>query len=188
VSNPGESPDEEAAEAAQALIDLLASRVLHLACAESCTGGIIAGLITEIPGASDVLWGGVVAYSNECKERLLGVSPETLARFGAVSRETARSMAEGMLAASNAELSLAVTGIAGPGGGSVEKPVGLVWFAWASSDGRCFETSERFAGDRREVRIKAAKRALTGAAQFVAAGMKAVGSPGHQEPGRGDRY
>ena len=104
---------------------------LMAATAESCTGGLIAALLTEIPGASAVLERGFVVYSNAAKQDLLGVSAETLARYGAVSAETARAMAEGALGASRAEVAVSVTGVAGPDGGSVEKPVGLVHFACA---------------------------------------------------------
>jgi nicotinamide-nucleotide amidase len=104
---------------------------LMAATAESCTGGLIAALLTEIPGSSAVLERGFVVYSNAAKQDLLGVSAETLARYGAVSAETARAMAEGALGASRAEVAVSVTGVAGPDGRSAEKPVGLVHFACA---------------------------------------------------------
>jgi nicotinamide-nucleotide amidase len=104
---------------------------LMAASAESCTGGLIAALLTEIPGSSAVLERGFVVYSNAAKQDLLGVSAETLARYGAVSAETARAMAEGALGASRAEVAVSVTGVAGPDGRSAEKPVGLVHFACA---------------------------------------------------------
>jgi nicotinamide-nucleotide amidase len=104
---------------------------LMAATAESCTGGLIAALLTDIPGSSAVLERGFVVYSNAAKQDLLGVSAETLARYGAVSAETARAMAEGALGASRAEVAVSVTGVAGPDGGSAEKPVGLVHFACA---------------------------------------------------------
>lgn len=102
------------------------------ATAESCTGGMIAAAITDIAGSSDVLDRGFITYSNEAKMEMLGVSPQTLQTHGAVSRETALEMASGALARSRAGIALAVTGIAGPGGGSAEKPVGLVWFGLAA--------------------------------------------------------
>ena len=102
---------------------------LMAATAESCTGGLIAALLTDIPGSSAVLERGFVVYSNAAKQELLGVPAETLARYGAVSAETARAMAEGALGASRAEVAVSVTGVAGPDGGSAEKPVGLVHFA-----------------------------------------------------------
>lgn len=104
---------------------------LKIATAESCTGGLIAALLTEIPGSSDVVERGFVTYSNEAKMEMLGVRAETLATYGAVSRETALEMAMGALARSRAGIALAVTGIAGPDGGSAQKPVGTVWFGLA---------------------------------------------------------
>jgi nicotinamide-nucleotide amidase len=102
---------------------------LRIATAESCTGGLIAGLLTEIPGASDVMERGFVTYSNEAKEDLLGVSGDLIAQYGAVSDPVARAMAQGALKHSLAHIAVAVTGIAGPGGGTAEKPVGLVYVA-----------------------------------------------------------
>ena len=116
--------------------------------------------------------GGVVAYSNDCKVRLLGVSADLIAEFGAVSREVARAMAIGALALrepadNGAGLALAITGIAGPEGGSPEKPVGLVWFAFCSANGQAFEESAIFSGDRNEVRKAATERALIRAAALA---------------------
>jgi nicotinamide-nucleotide amidase len=156
-------PSAGPARAAEALLRECAERGLTIACAESCTGGLVAAALTDIPGSSAVLWGCVVAYSNDCKARLLGVSADELASHGAVSREVARSMAAGVLEASGADLALSITGIAGPGGGSEDKPVGLVWFAWKAADGRSEEACERFAGNRAEVRSAAAERAMRGA-------------------------
>src|SRR5690606_10080345 len=107
----------------------LTARALTLSLAESCTGGLIAKRLTDRPGASDFLFGGVVAYANGAKERFLDVEHETLARYGAVSEETVREMAEGVLRASRTDAALAVTGVAGPGGGTPEKPGGTVWIA-----------------------------------------------------------
>jgi nicotinamide-nucleotide amidase len=149
--------------AARELFEALSARNLVLACAESCTGGLLTAALTDIPGSSKVLWGGVVSYSNECKEKLLGVSPEILSSKGAVSKETARAMAEGALRASGADIALSITGIAGPDGGSAEKPVGLVCFAWRSASGSGSEAQMRFQGDRRRVREAAVEAALAGA-------------------------
>jgi nicotinamide-nucleotide amidase len=113
------------------LVTRLAERSLMLATAESCTGGLIAGLITEIPGSSAVLERGFVTYSNAAKTSMLGVSPDLISEHGAVSAQVARAMAEGALAHSPADLSIAVTGVAGPGGGTSDKPVGLVHLAAA---------------------------------------------------------
>jgi nicotinamide-nucleotide amidase len=160
-------------DAARRLFEALSERGLKIACAESCTGGLATAALTEIPGSSAILWGGVAAYSNECKSRLLGVPPALIDAHGAVSREVARAMASGMLDAGSregalgADLSLAITGIAGPEGGSAEKPVGLVWFAWRSLGGECFEESALFPGDRNAVRHAAAIRALSVAATFA---------------------
>jgi nicotinamide-nucleotide amidase len=117
---------------------------LMAATAESCTGGLIAGLLTEIPGSSNVLECAFVVYSNAAKEDLLGVLPATLAQHGAVSSETARAMAEGALRASRAEVAVSVTGIAGPDGGTAAKPVGLVHFACARRGGPTVAREARF--------------------------------------------
>jgi nicotinamide-nucleotide amidase len=133
---------------------------MRLATAESCTGGLIAAALTEIPGSSDVVERGFVTYSNEAKEQLLAVSPALIRAFGAVSEPVARAMAEGALQRSLADMAVSVTGVAGPGGGSVEKPVGLVHFGLARK-GRATQTSYRmFGGDRAAVRRQAVEYAL----------------------------
>src|SRR5580704_9798240 len=136
--------EQELVEAARALIDLCRASKLTIATAESCTGGLVAAALTEIPGSSDVFDRGFVSYSNAAKETMLGVSADTLDRFGAVSRETADAMAQGALARSDATITMAVTGIAGPGGGSATKPVGLVHFAAATRDGRSVHREKRY--------------------------------------------
>ena len=138
----------------------LAHRAI-VAVAESCTGGLVAGALTDIAGSSDVVERGFVTYSNEAKAEMLGVDEATLAAHGAVSRETANAMAVGAIRRSIADLAIAITGIAGPGGGSAEKPVGLVHLAAASRDGRHAHREERF-GDigRAEVRRRAVLVAL----------------------------
>jgi nicotinamide-nucleotide amidase len=123
---------------------------LMAATAESCTGGLIAGLLTEIPGSSNVLERGFVVYSNAAKQELLGVPAETLARHGAVSCETAVAMAEGALRASRAEVAVSVTGIAGPNGGTAAKPVGLVHFACARHGSPTVSREERLGDIGRE--------------------------------------
>ncbi len=127
-----------------------------IATAESCTGGLIAGLLTEIPGSSAVVERGFVVYSNAAKEELLGVPASTLEQSGAVSEETARAMAEGALRASHADVAVSVTGIAGPDGGTAAKPVGLVHFACARRGAPTVAREERF-GDigRDAVRLAA---------------------------------
>jgi nicotinamide-nucleotide amidase len=148
-------------EQATALLDLCRRKELRIATAESCTGGLVAATLTEIPGSSDVVERGFVTYSNEAKEEMLGVPVATLEQFGAVSRETAEAMATGALKNSPAELAVSVTGIAGPGGGSPDKPVGLVHFAAASKRGGLIHREKRF-GDigRSQVRHASVVEAL----------------------------
>jgi nicotinamide-nucleotide amidase len=147
-------------QSARLLIDLCRARGLKIATAESCTGGLVAALLTEIAGSSDVVERGFVTYSNDAKRELLGVAEETLAAYGAVSEPTAREMARGALARSRADLAVSVTGVAGPGGGSAEKPVGLVHFACAARGGAV--ATERWFGDlsRSAVRMAAVAQAL----------------------------
>ncbi len=139
---------------------LLREKGKTLALAESCTGGMIAALLTDVAGSSDYFLGGIVSYANEAKERLLGVSEETLRRHGAVSEESAREMARGARERFGADLAAAVTGIAGPGGGSEEKPVGTVFFALSGGDRAEFARRRSFVGDRAHVRRSAALVAL----------------------------
>jgi nicotinamide-nucleotide amidase len=133
-----------------------------IATAESCTGGLVAGALTEIAGSSDVFDCGFVTYSNDAKHAMLGVSVPTLSRFGAVSRETAEEMAKGALARSQAHVAVAITGIAGPGGGSAEKPTGLVHFAAATRGGSPRHVEQHY-GDigRSEVRRRSVLQALS---------------------------
>jgi nicotinamide-nucleotide amidase len=133
------------------LADLLIKKQWQLATAESCTGGLIAGMCTELAGASSWLERGFVTYSNAAKSDMLGVDPALIAEHGAVSEPVARAMAQGAIAHSAAQVALAVTGIAGPGGGSAAKPVGTVWFAWATPDG-LHSAMQHFPGDRAAVR------------------------------------
>jgi nicotinamide-nucleotide amidase len=152
-------PPELIARAEKLLADARA-RGLKIVTAESCTGGLVAGLLTEIPGSSDVVERGLVTYSNQAKEELLGVSHAILEAHGAVSEQTARAMAQGALKHSHAGLAVAVTGVAGPGGGSADKPVGLVHFAAARGSG-VIHRECRF-GDigRGEVRMKSVEVAI----------------------------
>ncbi len=153
--------DDTIRDAAIRVLDACRLRGLKVATAESCTGGLVSGALTEIPGSSDVVDRGFVTYSNAAKQTMLGVPAAVLERHGAVSRETADAMAAGALAMSGADLAVAVTGIAGPGGGSAGKPVGLVHFAAAASDGRRVHREKRY-GDvgRSAVRAKAVAEAL----------------------------
>lgn len=153
-----------AAEAGRRLLE----RGDWLATAESCTGGWVAQAVTAIAGSSAWFDRGFVTYSNAAKEEQLGVPPTTLVRNGAVSEATARSMAQGVLSHSRADWSLAITGIAGPSGGSAEKPVGTVCFAWAQKDGGCEAQTCRFAGDREAVRAQSVRHALQGLLERLA--------------------
>jgi nicotinamide-nucleotide amidase len=144
------------------VLDAARAKALKIVTAESCTGGLVAAALTDIAGSSDVFDRGFVTYSNEAKRAMLGVAAELLAEFGAVSAEIAKAMAEGALANSLGHLSVAITGVAGPGGGSSGKPVGLVHFAAAARDGRLIAREKRY-GDlgRAEVRRRAVIEALT---------------------------
>lgn len=145
----------------------LTQRRLTLATAESCTGGWVAQAITSVPGSSHWFDRGFVTYTNPSKQELLGVGAETLSRHGAVSEATARAMAEGALAQSPAQVAVAITGIAGPDGGTPDKPVGTVWFAWAGHNKTTFSMRCVFAGDRQSVRQQAVVTALEGLLRFV---------------------
>ncbi|MEO8566484.1 MAG: CinA family protein [Betaproteobacteria bacterium] len=141
--------------------ELALARQVMLATAESCTGGRVAGAITDIAGSSGWFERGFVTYSNRAKIEQLGVEPEIIARHGAVSEQTVKAMAEGALAASGAQWAVAVTGIAGPVGGSPDKPVGTVWFAWAGPRG-VEALHRRLDGDRAAVRAASVAIALQG--------------------------
>lgn len=153
--------NEKLRVAASALLDLCRARALRLATAESCTGGLVAGALTEIAGSSDVFDRGFVTYSNAAKQQMLGVPADILRDHGAVSAETAEAMARGALAKSGADLVVAITGVAGPGGGTPDKPVGLVRFAAATRAGALVHAERRY-GDigRAEVRIQSVLQAL----------------------------
>jgi len=146
---------------------LLAARGWRIAAAESCTGGLVAAAITATAGSSGWFDAGFVCYSNAMKVALLGVHDDTLDAHGAVSEATARAMAEGALARSGADLAVAVTGIAGPGGAVPGKPVGTVCFAWAVRSGGTASATQQIGGDRAEVRRRAALAALDGAIDLV---------------------
>lgn len=154
---------------AQELGSALLARGEWLAVAESCTGGWLAQSVTAIAGSSGWFDRGFVTYSNAAKVDMLGVPETTLDRHGAVSEATARAMAQGVLAHSRADWAVAITGIAGPSGGSPEKPVGTVCFAWAAKDGGCEAQTCHFAGERASVREQSVRHALTGLLQRLAA-------------------
>lgn len=159
--------DDELLNLARELGTALKQRGLVLTLAESCTGGGVAQAVTAIPGSSEWFDCGFVTYSNTAKEELLGVNPVTLNDYGAVSVEVAHEMVLGALHHSEADIAAAITGIAGPDGGAIEKPVGTVCFAWATSAGAERELVLHFTGDRQEVRQKAAKAALEGLIQLT---------------------
>jgi len=152
---------DELRAAAMAVLEACRARRLKVATAESCTGGLVAGALTEIAGSSDVVDRGFVTYSNEAKQQMLGVPANILKSYGAVSREVAQAMARGALDKAKADLVIAITGIAGPAGGGVDKPVGLVHFAAASRDGKLIHAEKRY-GDigRSQVRHKSVLHAL----------------------------
>lgn len=148
----------------EALASELKSRGLMMATAESCTGGLIAGACTELSGSSDWFERGFVTYSNAAKVELLDVPAELIDAHGAVSEPVARAMAAGAVAQSRAQVAVSVTGVAGPTGGTAEKPVGTVWFGWATPSG-VFTENRRFDGDRAAVREATVAHALAGLLQ-----------------------
>lgn len=152
---------------AQKIGSELKARNLMFTSAESCTGGWVGQVVTSVSGSSHWYDRGFITYTNRSKREILGVSTDILARFGAVSEQTARAMAEGALANSRADVSLAITGIAGPGGGSEEKPVGTVCFAWAGKNCEIRTERRQFDGDRTAVRRQAVEAALLGLSEFI---------------------
>ncbi len=146
------------------LVAVAAAEHKTVVMAESCTGGMVGALVTAVSGSSDIFWGSMVTYANSAKERVLGV--DTLEAHGAVSRETVCSMTAGALRISGADTALAVSGIAGPGGGTPAKPVGTVWFSFATADNKTTLCC-RFSGSREEIRRKAAATALAGCANQI---------------------
>jgi nicotinamide-nucleotide amidase len=157
--HPTSLSDLDVAALVLQLAELLARKGWMMATAESCTGGLIAGACTDLAGSSDWFERGFVTYSNDAKSELLGVDAALIEAHGAVSEPVARAMAEGAVARSRAQASVAVTGVAGPSGGSADKPVGTVWFGW-SVDGRTRTERRRFDGDRAAVRAATVHYAL----------------------------
>jgi nicotinamide-nucleotide amidase len=151
---------------ASEVVSRLSDASLFLATAESCTGGWVAKLLTDITGSSAVLERGFVTYSNDAKQELLGVPQSLIVEHGAVSEACVKAMVSGALRQSRAQIAVAVTGIAGPGGGSPEKPVGTVWLAWAGPGWEKVELNQ-FGGDREAVRRQAARRILQGILEFA---------------------
>ena len=154
--------DSELMQLSEKIGRALKARGATVTTAESCTGGWIAKAITDIAGSSAWFERGFVTYSNEAKQEMLGVEPETLLKHGAVSETTASAMAAGALRHSHANWALSITGIAGPAGGSLEKPVGSVCFGWVGPDGRVEVESCFFPGSREEIRSQSVAHALTG--------------------------
>jgi nicotinamide-nucleotide amidase len=150
----------EIAKRAQAVLNAFEAAGKMLATAESCTGGMVAAALTDIAGSSAVVERGFVTYSNNAKAELLGIDPDLIAAKGAVSAEVAEAMAQGALLHSHTAVAVSVTGIAGPGGGSPEKPVGLVWFGLSAAGQPTTTEHDVFAGDRATVRRQATEKAL----------------------------
>ncbi|MBU1395335.1 MAG: CinA family protein [Gammaproteobacteria bacterium] len=159
--------DEELLQLAAELSGKLIARGWMLATAESCTGGWAGQLLTSLPGSSHWYERGFITYANAAKIEMLGVPEETLATHGAVSEETACAMATGALAHSHAQATLAISGIAGPGGGTPQKPVGLVCYGWALADGTLMSSICRLDGDREEIRSRAVAAALRGLIELI---------------------
>lgn len=157
---------EQTLQSAKALAAILMQKNRMLATAESCTGGLIAATCTDLPGSSTWLERGFVTYSNAAKTELLGVPADLIARHGAVSEPVARAMAEGAVAHSHAQVSVAVTGVAGPSGGSTDKPVGTVWLGWCVA-GHTTTECRHFSGDRAAVRQATVAHALARLVQLL---------------------
>lgn len=154
---------------ARQIAEALRRRGLRLATAESCTGGMVAACVTALPGSSQIFEGAVVSYSNELKVTLLDVNPDEITRCGAVSAEVARAMAQGACARLGADVSLAVTGVAGPGGGRPGKPVGTVWIAWTGQGVEARARRYLFPGTRAAIRAASVRAALVGLEEFLGA-------------------
>ena len=150
----------------QTIAEHLTSRRQTVTCAESCTGGLLAGALTSLSGSSQWFHQSFVTYSNQAKEERLGVMPDTLLKHGAVSRETVYEMARGAKAVAQADYALSISGIAGPSGGSVAKPVGTVWFGLTTPEGS-FEQTVLFTGDREAIRAQAVEYALAFLAEHL---------------------
>lgn len=159
--------DATLTEAADLLGESLRQHGLMIATAESCTGGWVAKCLTDTAGSSDYFYTGLVPYCNEAKQNLLGVTERSLAEHGAVSEPVVREMVAGTLSTTGAQVAVAVSGVAGPGGGSDEKPVGTVWFAWGRTPTDIECVVEHFSGDRDHIRRQAVLFALQGVRSFL---------------------
>jgi nicotinamide-nucleotide amidase len=149
------------------IVKLLTAKGETVAAAESCTGGGILASLTSVPGSSAVVWGGIVTYANEAKVSMLDVDNRLIEKDGAVSSGVAKSMAWGMRIRSGADWTIAVTGVAGPGGGTQDKPVGTVWIAWCDPRGAVSARLYHIDGNREEIRRKSVEEALTGLRQLI---------------------
>jgi nicotinamide-nucleotide amidase len=154
--------DDELYRLAAEIGEALKARGLMLATAESCTGGWVGEAVTAVPGSSHWYERGFITYTDRSKQEMLGVSAQTLTRYGAVSEAVVREMVAGALERSHAQVALAISGIAGPGGGTPDKPVGMVCLAWGAKDSAIVAETHRFDGDRRKVRRQAVEAALRG--------------------------
>jgi nicotinamide-nucleotide amidase len=162
--------DKKLYQLAQQVGEALKSRALMLATAESCTGGWVGEAVTMVPGSSDWYERGFITYTYISKREMLGVKVETLERHGAVSEQVVKEMVVGALAASHAQVAVAVSGTAGPAGGTPEKPVGTVCLAWALRNGEPIAETRHFAGDREAVRRQSVERALAGVLELLREG------------------
>ncbi|MDX1634414.1 MAG: nicotinamide-nucleotide amidohydrolase family protein [Marinobacter sp.] len=160
--------DQQLADAGRYLAEWLEQQGLTIATAESCTGGWVAKVLTDRAGSSAYVQGGLVTYSNEAKQSLLGVTDHSLRDQGAVSEPVVREMVAGTLATMGVDVAVAISGVAGPGGGSIEKPVGTVWFAWGRSAADTEAVMQVFPGDRDQVRRQSVLFALQGVRAFLA--------------------
>ncbi|MBN7769738.1 nicotinamide-nucleotide amidase [Marinobacter daepoensis] len=159
--------DTQLAMAGEALAEVLVRKGLTVATAESCTGGWVAKVLTDRAGSSAYLMAGLVTYSNDAKRSVLGVPDETLEQHGAVSEPVVRHMVRGAIQVANVDVAVAISGIAGPGGGTEQKPVGTVWFAWGAAAGGAEARVQCFEGDRDQVRRQAVLYVLEGVTGFL---------------------
>ncbi|PSF10828.1 nicotinamide-nucleotide amidase [Marinobacter shengliensis] len=162
-----QASDQQLESAGNTLGEWLAEHGKTIATAESCTGGWVAKVLTDRAGSSAYLMAGLVTYSNEAKQAILGVEESVLAEYGAVSEPVVRQMVAGAIRAADADIAVAISGIAGPGGGSDEKPVGTVWFAWGTGPDRIETSTQCFDGDRDQVRRKSVLYVLQGVTEFL---------------------
>ncbi|MAO12373.1 MULTISPECIES: nicotinamide-nucleotide amidase [unclassified Marinobacter] len=162
-----QASDQQLESAGNTLGEWLVEHGKTIATAESCTGGWVAKVLTDRAGSSAYLMAGLVTYSNEAKQAILGVEESVLAEHGAVSEPVVRQMVAGAVRAADADIAVAISGIAGPGGGTDEKPVGTVWFAWGTGPDRIETSTQCFDGDRDQVRRKSVLYVLQGVTEFL---------------------